>query len=237
MLGNVRSNCKLADVTKPRQTESMRVKTKSSKAAFQAPVSRKASQAHTRDRLVEVGRKYFLRHGLGGSSVEKIAAEAGFTRGAFYANFSNKDELFVAVLQSTMDTELLNFRTILEIDHSAKDRFKMMREAVGNLVINPTWVLLQAEARANALRNETIRSAVVAQQKSRQADGAELMRQFASQLGLILTASPEEVVEVLGSLAEGLAVRQAISGQQKPERAKQLAMLCFDRLVSVASKS
>jgi AcrR family transcriptional regulator len=215
----------------------MRPNIGSSKAATHAPVSRKASQAQTRERLIAVGRKYFLEHGLGGASVEKIAAEAGFTRGALYANFSNKDELFVAVLQSTTDTEVLNFRSILESDRNAQDRFQMMREAIGNLVINPAWVLLQAEARANALRNETIRSAVVEQQKKRQADGAALLRQFASQLGLVLSASPEEVVGVLGSLAEGLAVRQAISGQRHPERAKQLAMLCFDRLVSVGGSN
>jgi hypothetical protein len=83
------------------------------------------------------------------------------------------------------------------------------------------------------LRNETIRSAVVEQQKRRQADGAALLRQFVAQLGFVLSASPEEVAGILGSLAEGLAVRQAISGQQQPERAKQLAMLCFDRMVSV----
>jgi AcrR family transcriptional regulator len=206
-----------------------------SKAASHAPVSRKTSQAQTRERLIVVGRKYFLEHGLGGANVEKIAADAGFTRGAFYANFNNKDELFVAVLQSTTDTELLHFRSILESDRNVEDRFRMMREAIGNLVISPAWVLLQAEARANALRNETIRSAVVEQQKKRQADGAALLRQFVTQLGLVLSASPEEVVGILGSLAEGLAVRQAISGQQRPERARQLAMLCFDRLVSVGS--
>ena len=34
-----------------------------------------------------------------GSSVEKISAEAGFTRGAFYSNFESKEQLFVELLQ------------------------------------------------------------------------------------------------------------------------------------------
>jgi TetR/AcrR family transcriptional regulator, transcriptional repressor of aconitase len=199
------------------------------------PLSRKESQAQTRARLIAVGREHFLRYGLGGSVAEKIAAEAGFTRGALYANFRNKDELFLAVMQSSVETEMLNFRSILASKGTAQDRFRMMREAVGNLVTNPAWVLLQAEFQAKALRDDAVRVAFLKQQERRRADGASLLREFANQLGLALSASPEEIAEVLSSLTEGLAVRQAISDKRDPQKAKQLAMLCFDRLVSVRS--
>jgi AcrR family transcriptional regulator len=200
------------------------------------PLSRKDSQAQTRARLIEVGREHFLRYGLGGSVAEKIAAEAGYTRGALYANFRNKDELFLAVMQSSVEAEMLNFRSILESDRNVHDRFQMMRESVGNLVTNPAWVLLQAEFQAKALRDDTIRVAFLEQQERRRIDGAILLREFASQLGLILSSSPEDVVAVLSSLTEGLALRQAISGQRNPAEAKQLAMLCFDRMVSTGER-
>jgi AcrR family transcriptional regulator len=63
-------------------------------------LSRKEKQAETRRRLLDAGERVFLRRGLQGSSVEEIAAEAGFTRGAFYSNFKGKDELFVELLQA-----------------------------------------------------------------------------------------------------------------------------------------
>ena len=44
--------------------------------------------------------RVFLRRGLQGSSVEEIAAEAGYTKGAFYSNFKSKDELFVELLHA-----------------------------------------------------------------------------------------------------------------------------------------
>lgn len=200
-----------------------------------SPRNRKESQAETRARLIEVGREHFVRFGLGGAVAEKIAAEAGYTRGALYANFENLEALFVAVVQSTKDVERLKFQAILENGGTVEDRFRMMREAVGDLVTNPAWVVLEAEFQANALRNEKIRTAFLAQQELRRANGAILMGQFASQLGLTLSSSPEEVVAVLMSLVEGLAVRQAISGQLNPERAKRMAMLCFDRLVAVGA--
>jgi AcrR family transcriptional regulator len=63
-------------------------------------LTRKEKQAETRKRLVDAGERVFLRRGLQGSSVEEIAAEAGFTRGAFYSNFESKGELFVELLHA-----------------------------------------------------------------------------------------------------------------------------------------
>jgi AcrR family transcriptional regulator len=62
-------------------------------------LTRKEKQAETRRRLLDAAERVFLRWGLQGSSVEEIAAEAGYTRGAFYSNFKSKDELFVELLQ------------------------------------------------------------------------------------------------------------------------------------------
>lgn len=41
----------------------------------------------------------FEEQGIGGASIETIAAAAGFTRGAFYSNFKSKDELIIAMLE------------------------------------------------------------------------------------------------------------------------------------------
>jgi AcrR family transcriptional regulator len=62
-------------------------------------LTRKERQAETRRRLLDAAERVFLRRGLQGTSVEEIAAEAGFTRGAFYSNFKTKEELFVELLQ------------------------------------------------------------------------------------------------------------------------------------------
>ena len=53
----------------------------------------------TRDRLFEAAARIFEEHGIGGASIETIAAAAGFTRGAFYSNFKGKDELIIAMLE------------------------------------------------------------------------------------------------------------------------------------------
>src|SRR6201987_3950399 len=53
----------------------------------------------TRDKLFEAAARVFEEQGIGGASIEAIAAAAGFTRGAFYSNFKSKDELIIAMLE------------------------------------------------------------------------------------------------------------------------------------------
>src|ERR1035441_1726715 len=61
-------------------------------------LTRRESRDATRARLIAAAEKIFIRFGFDASSVERIAEAAGFSRGAFYSNFQNKDELFIAVL-------------------------------------------------------------------------------------------------------------------------------------------
>ena len=67
--------------------------------------SRSATSRHqertdvTRARLIRAAEKIFARDGFEAAKLEEIAAEAGYTRGAFYANFESKEDLFFALLE------------------------------------------------------------------------------------------------------------------------------------------
>ena len=45
----------------------------------------------------------FEEQGIGGASIETLAAAAGFSRGAFYSNFKSKDELIIAMLEDHLE--------------------------------------------------------------------------------------------------------------------------------------
>ena len=53
----------------------------------------------TREKLFEAAARVFEEQGIGGASIEAVAAAAGFTRGAFYSNFKSKDELIIAMIE------------------------------------------------------------------------------------------------------------------------------------------
>ena len=49
-------------------------------------------------RLIEAAEKLFLRKGFEDASVDEISETAGYSRGAFYSNFKDKEQLFLAVI-------------------------------------------------------------------------------------------------------------------------------------------
>src|ERR1700720_3564561 len=57
----------------------------------------------TCEKLFEAAARAFEEQGIGGASIETIAAAAGFTRGAFYSNFKSKDELIIAMLEDHLE--------------------------------------------------------------------------------------------------------------------------------------
>ena len=60
----------------------------------------------TREKLFEAAARVFEEQGIGGASIEDIAAAAGLTRGAFYSNFKSKDELIIAMLEDHVEQSI-----------------------------------------------------------------------------------------------------------------------------------
>jgi AcrR family transcriptional regulator len=60
----------------------------------------------TREKLFEAAARTFEEQGIGGASIEAIAAAAGFTRGAFYSNFASKDELIIAMIEDHVEQSI-----------------------------------------------------------------------------------------------------------------------------------
>ncbi|GBR10231.1 TetR/AcrR family transcriptional regulator [Acetobacter oeni] len=61
-------------------------------------LSRNEQQQETRTALIVSALHLFARYGFDGTSIQAIAKEAGFTRGAFYAHFASKHEILDAAI-------------------------------------------------------------------------------------------------------------------------------------------
>jgi AcrR family transcriptional regulator len=66
------------------------------------PVPVTARRAQTQERLMAAAARVFAERGIIGASVEEICEAAGFTRGAFYSNFADKDELVLALIRQSL---------------------------------------------------------------------------------------------------------------------------------------
>jgi AcrR family transcriptional regulator len=68
------------------------------------PRTQAERRARSRAALLEAGARGFSRYGYGNVILEKVAADAGYTRGALYHQFTGKEELAVAVVDWVAET-------------------------------------------------------------------------------------------------------------------------------------
>ena len=196
-------------------------------------LTREESRAQTRATLMAVGRKHFIRYGLGGAVAEKIAEDAGYSRGALYSNFDGKEELFLAVIREEQDRRTEAFHSMFKEEPSAKERLRKMREAIADLVTDPDWIVLRAEFEAGALRNERIRQTFVEVHRKQVRDGGNLIRNLAQSSDIHLGLKPNEFIMIILNLTHGLAVTQKILGAElSPKGTRHLIHSLFDHLIS-----
>jgi AcrR family transcriptional regulator len=111
----------------------------------------------TRRKLLKAGRRIFARDGFEGARIEDIAAEAGYTRGAFYANFNAKEDLFFALLEEQMREHLGRIRRILDFCQTPQERLRAMREYYVKRIADRQWVMLILEFKLFAVRHARLR--------------------------------------------------------------------------------
>jgi AcrR family transcriptional regulator len=198
-------------------------------------LTREESRAQTRATLIAVGRAHFLRYGLGGAVAEKIAEDAGYSRGAIYSNFDGKEELFLAVIHEQDARRVKVFRSILNEESSSKERLRKMRDTFADLVTDREWILLHAEFEAEALRSERIRESFVKLHRQRICEGEELVRELLKSSEVTLNLKPNVFITAMLSLSHGLAVHQKILGTELSQKStRALIRSLFDHLISAA---
>ena len=72
---------------------------------------------HTRSLLLDAAEELFARKGFSGAALEDIADTAGYTRGAIYAHFGGKEELFLSVIERHRQRFLDGFADLISSFH------------------------------------------------------------------------------------------------------------------------
>ncbi|HEX6116327.1 MAG TPA: TetR/AcrR family transcriptional regulator [Solirubrobacterales bacterium] len=121
-------------------------------------LTRHQKQAETRSSLLRSAAKLFCRHGLDGASVEEVAHDAGYTKGAFYSNFKSKEELFLVMLDERFAAELERTDRILAGEGEWADEARdAARDFIASVGHDDEWRRLYFEFVAYAMRNDEFR--------------------------------------------------------------------------------
>lgn len=116
-------------------------------------ISREVRKQQTLGSLRESAMHEFAVNGVAGTSAERIAEAAGFSRGAFYANFENKQSLLLTLIGERMAAEQANW---LELTDSVLDidtLLDTLNERSQNFDPDGRWTMIAAETYLYALRD------------------------------------------------------------------------------------
>src|SRR3954468_6474185 len=97
-------------------------------------LTRKEKQAHTRTCLMESAARVFTRRGLQQASIDEVAEDAGFTKGAFYANFKNKEELFLAMLDERCAEHIEETERVIAGEGPTEEKARRAGEDFTNMI-------------------------------------------------------------------------------------------------------
>lgn len=174
-------------------------------------LTRQESQARTRALLLEVATQEFLAHGYTGTSLEKIAELAGFSKGAVYGNFAGKDELALAVLENHFFALLQTFvGEFAAGGGTIEDRLGVLEQWLETLLSDDAWQVFAVEFAVHTRRNPKIQQQLAERERMVRMAVTTLLSQQIQQLGVKPVLPPEQLGIVLVSVVGGIAVQRLI---------------------------
>jgi AcrR family transcriptional regulator len=198
-------------------------------------LSREESREQTQQRLLDAAQSVIAKKGLAGTSVEDIAAAAGYTRGAFYSNFRSKGDLFIELLRRDHRQAHDAMSEILGADLQVEQLEQRVRQMYGQLYRSNEGFMNWTEARMLAARDAKFRAKLNALMLEKRDFIAAFIVHFYARVGVSPPSPPAELAMGLMSLVEGVKLFRLSSPQDMTvEAAESILTLFIDSLMRLA---
>lgn len=182
-------------------------------------LSRAEQAAATEWRLLEAAYRVFLRLGFHGATLDAVAREAGFTKGAVYSRFGSKGDLFLALLQRRAEQRARDVRAAAaEVPPEAMPAraggqwTETLRDDLG-------WMLLVIEFRVHAARVPELNRRYAAIHDVVLHAATETLAANLEELGARLTVPAADAARSLMALLSGLVLEEAVAPDALPDPA------------------
>ena len=183
-----------------------------------ARLTRKESQARTRSKLMEAAGKVFACRGMERATVDEVAGKAGYTKGAFYANFKSKEDLFLTMLDERFGKRLEEIDRVLESGASVEDQARQAgQDFTDYLRTDPEWSRLFFEFAVQAMRDEEFRQELVARHRTIRARIAEGFESHKETIGGEPPFPAEHVAMMTYAMGDGFALAQILEPEDVPD--------------------
>lgn len=181
-------------------------------------LTRKERQEHTRTCLLEAAGRVFARRGLMQASVDEVAADAGFTKGAVYANFGSKEELFLQMLDVRFARRLADMDRALSTDEPPEVQARVAgRDFVDFMNGDPDWKRLFFEAALHASRDDAFRVKLQEHYAQMRGRMAALLRARSEAGGFDPGVPFEDLATMVFAMANGIGFEQFVEPDAVPD--------------------
>ncbi len=187
--------------------------------------------AVTRDLLLSAAEQSFAQVGYEKAQVEEIAETAGFSKGALYAHFKSKEDLFLALYEKKTASSLAKLRHALNSAPTREEKINAFRSFYIDMSRDKEWALIGLEVKLFVRRYPEVRK------KLRQIEehaGDSINKALTQLFG----NSSRAAGEALGGIFSALVLESDLQPDALPEK-KMRAMLStiFDTLLGLRDQS
>jgi AcrR family transcriptional regulator len=140
-----------------------------------ARLTRAQRRQQTRARLLDAAGQVFARRGFHAATLDEVADAAGYTKGAVYSNFANKDQLFLALLDQRVAAQLQQMEALDAIESSEELQAAMRGRTEQEFAAARNFGLLMVEFSLYAMRNPTAQAELATRYRQLRGRLAELI--------------------------------------------------------------
>ena len=177
----------------------------------------------------------FEEQGIGGASIEAIAAAAGFTRGAFYSNFDSKDELIIAMLEDHVEQSIRRNLDLLTRHKDLADYIEALRNMDRSrqdpLARSP---LLHMEMILFVARAEKRRPELAKRLRARRKLVADIVETTLQNSGKNRSVNPTWTAAIVLALEDGFRLHRLIDPETTPSDSFLRAITDLQRAIGIA---
>lgn len=118
-------------------------------------LTREESQARTKARLLESAREVVARVGYENASIDLIAENAGYSKGAFYSNFDSKEAVFLELLETHASADVPEIAALVEGVEDPHELISRISTWAAKRSRDPSWGVLALELLRRARLDKT----------------------------------------------------------------------------------
>lgn len=211
---------------------SIRTHAAASRARTPSLSRQQARTAATRRKLLQAAELLFARDGFEATRLEDIAAEAGYTRGAFYANFQSKEDIFFALLEHWVAQRIEEVNALLRRHPGAAEQLRALREHYAQNARDRQLALLALEFKLFTLRHPKAAARFRARRQGLRSCGSELLQRLSKSLGRSLSVSSSAAATALGAFSHALLLEHLVDPKSLSDgEIRRLLEVVFDAVL------